>query len=120
MIFSKFFTFRIFILGTLIVALSLCQNALAKMPTVIIANNKIKVEVAQTREQIEHGLMERASMPEDHGMVFLFRPARPVRFWMYNCVMSLDMIFVKDGKIVKIAAEVPRDSGRPRYRCRGN
>jgi uncharacterized membrane protein (UPF0127 family) len=81
--------------------------ALAKAPIAEIGKNKIKLEVAETQKQIEHGLMFRASMPEDQGMVFLFRPTRNVRFWMFNCLMSLDMMFIKDGKIVKISRDVP-------------
>lgn len=81
--------------------------AFAKAPTVEIGKNVIKLEVAQTEKQIQRGLMQRESMPEDQGMVFLFRPKREVRFWMFNCLMSLDMMFVLDGKIVKISREVP-------------
>lgn len=79
----------------------------AKTPVAQIGKNKIKLEVAQTQAQIEKGLMFRTSMPENAGMVFLFQPPRPVRFWMHNCYMSLDMMFVKDGKIVHICHEVP-------------
>ncbi len=79
----------------------------AKTPTAEIGNNKIKLEVAVTQKQIARGLMGRTSMPQDQGMVFLFRPPRPVRFWMFNCFMSLDMMFIKDGKIMKISREVP-------------
>ena len=94
--------------GYALLTLSICAgSALAKQPTAEIGKNVIKLEVAQTREQIEHGLMQRASMPEEQGMVFLFRPKREVRFWMFHCLMSLDMMFVLDGKIAKIAHDVP-------------
>lgn len=94
-------------LSVLLFTASVMQAAPAAVPVVEIGDNKVKLEVAQTREQIERGLMYRSSMPEDSGMVFLFNPPRPVRFWMYHCLMSLDMIFIKDGKIVKIANNVP-------------
>jgi len=71
------------------------------------ADNVVKLEVASTPAEIEFGLMKRTSLPDDHGMVFLFHPAHPVQFWMYNCLMSLDMLFVKNGKIVKICENVP-------------
>lgn len=87
--------------------LALPALVLAKVPLAEIGKNKIKLEVAQTPAQIQRGLMFRASLPEDHGMVFLFRPAKNVRFWMFNCIMSLDMLFIKDGKIVKISENVP-------------
>ncbi len=88
-------------------AASFYQGAIAKMPTAHIGKNIIKLEVASTPEEIMHGLMYRTSLDKDSGMVFLFKPARPVRFWMYHCFISLDMIFIKDGKIVTISENVP-------------
>jgi uncharacterized membrane protein (UPF0127 family) len=81
--------------------------AAAQAPLVQIGNNKIKVEVASTPDQIQRGLMYRNSLAEDHGMVFLFRPANGVRFWMAHCFISLDMLMIKDGKIVRIFEDVP-------------
>jgi uncharacterized membrane protein (UPF0127 family) len=96
----------------------LCSNsAQAKVPIAEIGKNKIKLEVAQTKEQIERGLMFRTSLPEDQGMIFLFRPPRPVRFWMFNCNISLDMCFIRDGKIVKISHNVPPCKSRNPQDC---
>lgn len=79
----------------------------AMVPLAKIGKNVVKLEVAQSRAQIEKGLMFRTSLPEDAGMVFLFHPQRPVRFWMHNCFISLDMLFIKDGKIIQICHDVP-------------
>jgi uncharacterized membrane protein (UPF0127 family) len=79
----------------------------AKMPIAQIGDNKIKLEVASTPAQIERGLMYRTALPEDQGMVFLFRPPSGVKFWMAHCFISLDMLMIKDGKIVKIFENVP-------------
>jgi uncharacterized membrane protein (UPF0127 family) len=79
----------------------------AKMPIAQIGNNKVKLEVAASPSQIEHGLMYRTALPEDQGMVFLFRPQSPVKFWMAHCFIFLDMLMIKDGKIVKIFENVP-------------
>jgi uncharacterized membrane protein (UPF0127 family) len=80
----------------------------AKMPMVRLGkDNIVKVEVATTEAEIQRGLMFRTSLAQDSGMIFLFRPNRPVKFWMFNCLISLDMLFVKDGKIVKICENVP-------------
>jgi uncharacterized protein len=80
----------------------------AKMPIGKIgANNTVKLEVAQTEQEIERGLMYRTSLPEDQGMVFIFSPPRPVNFWMAHCFISLDMLFIKNGKIIKIFENVP-------------
>ncbi len=76
----------------------------AKAPVAILGQNhsQVKLEVAATEQEITRGLMYRTSMPEDAGMVFLFDPPRPVNFWMYHTLIPLDMIFVKNNKVVKI------------------
>lgn len=66
------------------------------------SNANIILEIAMTDEEKAKGLMNRPSLPENRGMVFVFRPARSVTFWMKDTLISLDMIFVNKGKIVKI------------------
>ncbi len=50
-------------------------------------------------------------------MIFLFRPSRGVNFWMYNCLISLDMLFVKNGKIVRICENVPPCKSKDPKEC---
>lgn len=61
------------------------------------------LEIAATDEQKEKGLMNRQNLPPNRGMVFVFRPAKKVTFWMKDTLIPLDMIFINNGKIVKIA-----------------
>ena len=61
------------------------------------------LEVALTDQQKEKGLMNRPNLARNRGMVFVFRPAKQITFWMKDTLISLDMIFVNRGKIVKIA-----------------
>ena len=82
-------------------------EAAARMPMAQIGANKVKLEVASTPAQITRGLMYRQALPEDNGMVFIFHPVDSVKFWMAHCFISLDMLFIKDGKIVKIFENVP-------------
>jgi uncharacterized membrane protein (UPF0127 family) len=80
----------------------------AKMPMAKIGtNNIVKLEVASSEREIQRGLMYRTSLPEDAGMVFIFHPPKPVNFWMYHTLIPLDMIFIKNGKIIKIFEQVP-------------
>ncbi|WP_024544830.1 DUF192 domain-containing protein [Picosynechococcus sp. NKBG15041c] len=65
------------------------------------------LEVAKTPEQQALGLMFREFLPDDRGMLFEFNPPRPVSFWMKNCLINLDMIFLRDGVIQAIAHDVP-------------
>lgn len=69
------------------------------------------VEVMRTDAEREHGLMERRSMPADHGMLFDFHVEQPVVFWMKDTLIPLDMIFVAhDGRVVAIKHDaVPMD-----------
>src|SRR6516225_7899828 len=93
-------------LGT--VASYMQAHASARMPVARIAgNHTVHLEVASTEAEIEHGLMYRTSLPEDCGMVFLFAPPLAVKFWMYHTLISLDMYFIHNGKIVRICQNVP-------------
>jgi uncharacterized protein len=76
----------------------------------------IDVELAATVETRTRGLMERPSLPVDQGMLFIFEVPQPLSFWMFNTLISLDIIFA-DGerRITSIYASVP--PCRPPLRC---
>lgn len=84
-------------------------SAEAKMPTAQLGSksNIVKLEVASSQEEIQRGLMFRTSLPADQGMVFLFHPPQKANFWMCHTLIPLDMLFIKDGKIVHIFEDVP-------------
>jgi uncharacterized membrane protein (UPF0127 family) len=74
----------------------------------------VTLEVAETPAALERGLMYRSSMPENHGMLFVF-PDESVRaFWMKNTLIPLDMLFIAgDGRIVGIRADTTPLSTAP-------
>jgi uncharacterized membrane protein (UPF0127 family) len=78
-----------------------------------IANRPIELEVAKTAEQQDIGLMYRTSLPDDRGMLFEFKSARKVSFWMKNCQISLDMIFLRDGVVEAIELSAPPCTADP-------
>ncbi len=73
----------------------------------------IELEVAQTPDQQSKGLMFREALADNRGMFFPFAYPRVTRFWMKNCLVPLDMIFLRDGKVVAIADRVPPCNSAP-------
>jgi uncharacterized protein len=80
---------------------------------VLIKETTIELEVAQTPEQQAKGLMFRDALPDNRGMFFPFQQARIARFWMNNVPVALDMIFIKEGKVIAIANSVPPCNSKP-------
>lgn len=72
---------------------------------------RFSVEVVDTPEGRNLGLMFRDSMPFSAGMLFVYDAPQPVSFWMRNTLIPLDMIFAgPDGRIEKVHANaVPLD-----------
>jgi uncharacterized membrane protein (UPF0127 family) len=65
--------------------------------------HKFIVEVSDEDRERAQGLMYRALMKEDEGMIFLFPRSEPQSFWMKNTKIPLDIIYVNEkNEIVKI------------------
>ena len=63
----------------------------------------IGIEIADSPERREVGLMGRPALAKDEGMLFVFEEQQPLSFWMENTIISLDMIFVDaNGTIITI------------------
>jgi len=80
-----------------------------KGPTVILNTEKgkteVTVEIADTRAERTKGLMYRysESLPQDHGMFFIFEKEDALTFWMKNTLIPLDMVFFdRDYKVVSV------------------
>ncbi|MGK7945483.1 MAG: DUF192 domain-containing protein [Microcystaceae cyanobacterium] len=72
-----------------------------------IGTEVIELEVARTPKQQQQGLMYRTELPKNRGMLFTFTPPRVAKFWMKNTLISLDMVFLRDGEVKAIIDQVP-------------
>ena len=81
---------------------------LEQVPLTVTSNGKthrFTVEVARTGPEQQQGLMNRASLAPDRGMIFPYDPPQPVAFWMKNTLIPLDLIYIAPGgRILRIEA----------------
>lgn len=79
----------------------------AKSPTAKINNRTFKLFVAKSNRDKQIGLSKYKNIDSTQGMVFPFSKASYYPFWMKEMKFSIDIIYVKDGKIVTIYKNVP-------------
>lgn len=75
--------------------------------------NVYKVELAQTKEELSTGLMNRTALDADSGMVFDLSDFNnvPTAMWMKDTKIALDMLFIdRDGMIYWIFENAEPDS----------
>jgi uncharacterized membrane protein (UPF0127 family) len=122
---------RLVSVGLVVLTLAACADAAKPVPEA--ATNPILVrirtaggaielenlEVARTPEAWARGLMGRASLPEDGGMVFLFDAQTRAAFWMKDTLIPLSILFWQgDGRIIDILDMSPcRADPCPVYRA---
>lgn len=70
--------------------------------------HRIEAEVAANQADRSQGLMHRRSMPQNHGMIFVFPVSAVHCFWMRNTPLPLSIAFLDDkGVIIDIDEMAP-------------
>ena len=83
-------------------------NNLGEIKEACFDERCFEVEIANTDEERQKGLMFRETLDEDKGMLFIFEEEGIYPFWMKNTLITLDIIWInKEGEIVFIANAVP-------------
>lgn len=76
--------------------------------SLFVKGHSFNAEVADTPEMHMKGLMHRESIADDYAMLFIFPGEEYRSFWMKNCRVHLDIIFLNRHKqIVDMHINVP-------------
>ena len=76
--------------------------------SIILGEVEVFVEIADSPDEWERGLMFRESLKENSGMLFIFKDSKERNFWMKNTLVELDIIFInKNFEIVNIKNAIP-------------
>jgi len=76
-----------------------------------IRGQRIAIEIADTPEKKAKGLGERDSLAWHHGMYFEYDQPAFYAFWMKGMRFSIDIIWLRDGRIVGYEPNVPFEAG---------
>ncbi len=82
----------------------------------VVAGKTFVLEIADLPEQQIQGLSDRPYLPENQGMLFIFPEKEIQTFWMYRMRFPLDILWIDDGKVVKIDKNIPPEGDQPQNR----
>lgn len=79
--------------------------------TIYIGEHPLYVEVANTDQSRQRGLMFRKKMGENEGMIFLFPNEEHLTFWMKNTLIPLSIAyFNRDKRLTDIHEMIPNQT----------
>lgn len=78
--------------------------------TLTIGERTFDVEVAETMAERAQGLSGKSFIGEDEGMLFLFGTSGNYSFWMKGMRFSIDIVWIRDSKVIGITEHVPPPS----------
>ncbi len=84
-----------------------CSAPAAPESTVTIRGQALPVEIVRTPEAQARGLGERDSLAWGRGMLFPYEKYSFLVFWMQGMRFDIDIVWIRDDRIVDIAHRVP-------------
>lgn len=72
-----------------------------------LGDTSLDVEIADTEEKREKGLMEREELSEKSGMLFVYNTEKPLYFWMKNTKLPLSIAFFDKEKVLRQIEDMP-------------
>jgi len=93
---------------SLIPIITACQRNGGDPVVITPDGDRIRIELAISREDRQQGLMFREQLDEDAGMLFVFEKEQNLSFWMKDTLIPLDILYINDdGEIVDIKTMQP-------------
>lgn len=91
------------------------DRAAPPRPRVRIGQNVWEVELAMDAETRTAGLSRREVIPPGEGMLFIYPKPKVMKFWMDDCLVPIDIVFVgPDLRVVNAYAMQVEPDGRGR------
>jgi uncharacterized protein len=78
-----------------------------------IGDAAVTADVVTSPEAIMRGLGGRDALQEDTGMLFVFSDTRMRSFWMKGMRFAIDIIWIREGRIVGVTKRVLSEPGVP-------
>lgn len=101
----------------LVLALTLAYALLARraqgLPEAWLSagDARVRVEIAASALDRARGLSYRDELPDGRGMLFTFGRAQRHSFWMKGMRFPIDIVWIRDGAVVDVTADVPPAEG---------
>lgn len=83
------------------------SSLFTKKGKVTIDNHTFSVFEAKTEKEKQIGLSGRSGIADNQGMIFVFDKADSYGFWMKNMKFPIDIVYLKDQKVISIFDSVP-------------
>ena len=80
-----------------------------ELTKIIVNDTEIMVEISESADKKYKGLSHRERLADNEGMLFLHKRTGSHEYVMRDMNFDLDFIFIRDGKVVDIMKNVPRD-----------
>lgn len=73
------------------------------MHSIYIDDIKYKVSLAITDEEQKKGLQGVEKLSKYEGMLFMYSKPQKVEYWMKDCLIDLDLVFIdEDGEVISV------------------
>lgn len=77
-----------------------------------IASHQIQAYLADTEQKQQTGLAAFDKINQNRGMVFYFATPDKYAFWMKDMKFAIDIIWIRDNKIVDISQNIQTETGK--------